>query len=56
MKYLLELEGKEVDAFVDIFVAGLKPGSKTPPIHARVINKVTAMGLKYENDRFAGVK
>lgn len=56
MKYILEIDEQEMDAFIDTFVAGLKPNSKINKHEARIINKVSAIGTKYENDRLAGVK
>jgi hypothetical protein len=55
--YTLKLNTAEMDTFLDIFVAGLNPNSaEASGPKADLLNKVSAMGREYENDRMAGVK
>lgn len=50
MKYSIKLEDNEVDAFVGIFVNGLiGPESGRTRAEKRVIEKVAALGTRYEN-------
>ena len=57
MKYSIKLEDNEVDAFVGIFVNGLiGPESGRTKAEKRVIEKVAALGTRYENALVGGGK
>lgn len=57
MIHLLKIDDKEMDTFLDIFFNGVTvPVTSQTNAEKRIVNKVTAMGQKYEDGIKVGVK